>query len=165
MLRHSFSDDTVRSGHAGVGSLSAHVLETAPCFVLLDFRCSVWTAPPCPAQKLTLQFASWFDSKPVKLIVPYFRSRAATTRRSIDSLHPETTRFCGCPAGTFGEQVSARLRQERARAGRDGGANARVAVGFAAWRRRGARTDGRAQRVDAAAPAGTRHKANDPSSA
>ena len=37
-LRHSAKDDTVRSGHAGTGSITAHVLETAPCFVLLDFR-------------------------------------------------------------------------------------------------------------------------------
>ena len=37
-LRHSAKDDTVRSGHAGTGSLTARVLEAAPCFVLLDFR-------------------------------------------------------------------------------------------------------------------------------
>ena len=40
-LRHACEDDTVRSGHAGIGSITAHVLETAPCFVLLDFR---WVA-------------------------------------------------------------------------------------------------------------------------
>ena len=38
LLRQSVKDDTVRPGHTGTSSVPAHVLETAPCFVLLDFR-------------------------------------------------------------------------------------------------------------------------------
>ena len=58
-LRHSAKDDTVRSGHAGTGSITAHVLETAPCFVLLDFRyCRVPMAVTQSASQDRLQAKS-----------------------------------------------------------------------------------------------------------